>query len=203
MTPRALRIAFLSCLVIAGVAAYTLVTRMGTVPSARDSAAAMIDTGFDLVDQDGNPASGDRFRGRWMLVFFGFTHCPDVCPTTLQTASTALGDLPEGAAAQVQPIMITVDPARDGPAEMKSYVGAFPGGWIGLTGTPEQVGAAAKGFRTYFRRVDAPAYPDGYTMDHSAFVYLIGPDGLFRDVMSAQDSAEAMTATIEKAMAAG
>jgi protein SCO1/2 len=126
------------------------------------------------------------FAGRWQLVFFGFTYCPDVCPTTLATVSAALAELGEDAD-QVAPLFVTVDPERDTPAAMAEYLANFDPRIVGLTGSPEQIKAAAKAFRVYYARVDKDDQPDGYTMDHSAFLYLMGPDGDYAAHFSHQD----------------
>lgn len=138
---------------------------------------------FTLVDQDGRTVTDKNFLGKYMLVYFGYTYCPDVCPTSLNTLGRAMDQLeaeaPE-AAARIQPVFITVDPARDTPELMKSYVGNFHDRLIGLTGTPEQVAAAAKAYRVYFSKVvEKGASADEYLMDHSSITYLMGPDGKF------------------------
>jgi len=134
------------------------------------------------------------FHGRWMLVYFGFTYCPDVCPTELQTMSSALDRLgPQ--ARQVVPIFITVDPERDTPAALAEYVKLFDERMVGLTGSKEQIAAAAKAYRVYYARAKANGTTD-YLMDHSSFIYLIGPDGgfraLFRHGIAAQEMAESL-----------
>lgn len=118
------------------------------------------------------------FRGKYMLVYFGYTFCPDACPTTLNEVVDALDRL--GAkAAQVQPIFITVDPRRDTPGVMKQYTAAFSPRLIGLTGSPEQIAELAKAYRVY--RVENRTGPgqNDYSIDHSSILYLMGPDGAF------------------------
>lgn len=136
---------------------------------------------FTLVDQDGRVVTDQDFRGKYLLVYFGFTFCPDVCPTSLQRNADALDLLGERAHAIV-PALITIDPARDTPEKLKEYVRAFGPGLVGLTGTPEQIAAVAKAYRIYYAKVD-PAKTGGderlYMMDHSSLTYLIGPDGRF------------------------
>jgi protein SCO1/2 len=134
---------------------------------------------FALVDHQGRAVTDGDFRGRLMIVFFGFTYCPDVCPTALTTVARALDLLGEGAI-QVAALFITVDPERDTPEQLKEYVRHFHPRLIGLTGTPEQIAAAAKAYRVYYakaRPAGAPA--DDYSMDHTAIVYLMGRDGKF------------------------
>jgi len=149
---------------------------------------------FTLVNTAGETVTEETFRGRWMLVYFGFTYCPDVCPTELQTISSALDRLgPQ--ARQVVPVFITVDPERDTPAALAEYVKLFDERLVGLTGSKEQIAAAAKSYRVYYARAKAKDTAD-YLMDHSSFIYLIGPDGgfraLFRHGMAAQEMADSL-----------
>ncbi|MEX0921686.1 MAG: SCO family protein [Rhodovibrionaceae bacterium] len=138
---------------------------------------------FELVDQNGVPRSEQDFRGRYMLVYFGYTYCPDICPTTLATMSRGLEALAERApekAEAVVPIFITVDPQRDDVEAMTGYVPHFHDRLVGLTGTQEQVAAAAKEYRIYYSKVEEEGGdPEGYLMDHSSFIYLIGPEGSY------------------------
>lgn len=149
---------------------------------------------FALTDTTGAAVTNDTYRGRWMLVFFGFTFCPDVCPTGLQTISAALDKLgPAGN--PIVPIFITIDPERDTPAALGEYVKLFDDRLVGLTGTKEQIAAAAKSYRVYFAKV-TPKDASAYLMDHSSFIYLIGPDGsfraLFRHGVTSQELADAL-----------
>jgi protein SCO1/2 len=149
---------------------------------------------FTLIDQDGKRVTDATWRGRWMLVYFGYTYCPDTCPTELQAMATALAALgPAGE--RVVPIFITIDPDRDTPAHLAEYVKLFDPRLVGLTGTAEQIAAVAKAYRVYYAKV-TPKESTDYLMDHSAFVYLMGPDGtlraLFRPGMSPQELAEAI-----------
>ena len=149
---------------------------------------------FSLVNQDGKPVTAASYRGRWMLVYFGYTFCPDVCPTELQTISSALDSL-GSQADQVVPVFITVDPERDTPAHLGEYVKLFSDRLVGLTGTPQQIAAAARAYRVYYQKV-VPKNSTTYLMDHSSFLYLMGPDGtfraLFRPGTTVQDLAEAI-----------
>lgn len=145
---------------------------------------------FTLTGPDGKPVSDAAFRGKLMLVFFGYTYCPDVCPTGLAQIAQAM-DLLGKDAEQVVPILITVDPERDGPAQIGAYVANFHPRMIGLTGTTEQIAAVAKSYRTYFAKVPGGT-PDAYTVDHSSFTYLMGRDGQFRAVFSHGTTPEAI-----------
>lgn len=133
---------------------------------------------FTLTDQDGRPVTDRDFRGRLMLVYFGFTSCPDICPTGLQTIAQALDELGDSAAA-VAPILITVDPERDTPEALKEYVVSFHESLIGLTGSPEQIAQAAKAYRVYYQKVKLKDSSLDYSVDHSGFIYLMGRDGKY------------------------
>lgn len=145
-------------------------------PGTKGTGTALIGGPFTLVNQDGKTVTEKDFLGRYMLVFFGYTYCPDICPTELQVMTAALDQM--GAAAKaIRPVFVSIDPERDTPQVVKSYVENFGGGLIGLTGSAEQVAQTAKAFRVYY----AKAGQDGadYKMDHSTIIYLMGPDGTF------------------------
>ncbi|MFO1152627.1 MAG: SCO family protein [Rhodospirillales bacterium] len=132
---------------------------------------------FILVDQDGRTVTDQTFRGQYMLVYFGFTYCPDVCPTSLSRNAQAL-ELLGSKAEKIVPILISIDPERDTPAKMKEYVAAFDPRLIGLTGTVEQVKAAAQAYKVFYMKAPQPGGdPNAYVVDHSTFTYLMGPDG--------------------------
>ncbi|HEV7456013.1 MAG TPA: SCO family protein [Roseococcus sp.] len=149
---------------------------------------------FSLTDHTGRAVTQQDFAGRWMLVYFGFTYCPDVCPTELGTIAAALDIMgPEGEA--ITPLLITIDPERDTPAQLADYVAAFHPRMIGLTGTAQQVADAARRYRVFYARAQRPEMTE-YTMDHSSFVYLVGPDGLVRTLFRAETTPEAMAAAV-------
>jgi cytochrome oxidase Cu insertion factor (SCO1/SenC/PrrC family) len=130
---------------------------------------------FTLTDQDGRRRTDMDFHGRLMLVYFGFTYCPDVCPTDLQQIGLALDRLgPSGE--MVQPVFITVDPERDTPDHLQQYMPLFHPRFVGLTGDAAAIEAAARAYRVYFAKVERADRAD-YTVDHSGFIYLIGRDG--------------------------
>lgn len=130
---------------------------------------------FSLIDQDGRTVDESILAGKYNLVYFGFTFCPAICPTELQKMNVVLGQLGP-LAGQVQPVFITIDPERDTPAVMKTYVAQFNPRLIGLSGSVDNVQAALKAYKVYARKVDDPAMTE-YTMDHSSYIYFIGPDG--------------------------
>ncbi|MDP9901086.1 SCO family protein [Variovorax ginsengisoli] len=139
---------------------------------------APIDGRFELIDHFGRPVNERSFGDRHLLVFFGFSHCAVVCPRELAKLGTALERL--GPLAQrVQALYVTVDPQRDDPASMRAYVARYPGGFIGLTGTIEQVAAAKKSYRVFAEPVPDADAPDGYVVPHTAFAYLMAPGGRY------------------------
>ncbi|HYN40043.1 MAG TPA: SCO family protein [Rhodospirillales bacterium] len=147
---------------------------------------------FTLVDQDGKTVTDADFRGRWMLVYFGFTFCPDICPTSLARNGDAL-DLLGPQADKITPVLISVDPERDTPAKMKDYVHFFHPRTVGLTGSPEQIAAVTREYRVFYMKSPGNT-PDTYQVDHSSLTYLVGPDGrfvqFFRHETSAQEMAD-------------
>lgn len=150
---------------------------------------------FQLVDHTGRTVTDTDFAGKFMLVFFGFTHCPDVCPTELQTMGNVIDAL--GAdGARVVPIFISVDPERDTPDQLKSYVTAFHPRLVGLTGSPDQIASVAKAYKVYYSKSQNNAAGADYQVDHTSFVYLMGPDGAVRSLFRGGVSDQAMTAEI-------
>ncbi|WP_232816475.1 SCO family protein [Paracoccus zhejiangensis] len=131
---------------------------------------------FALTDADGNIRQSEEFRGRYQLVFFGFTNCPDVCPTTLSEVAQVMDDLGPDAA-KVQPVFISIDPERDRQMGLDEFTAAFHPSIIGLAGDDVATRAAADSFKIFFEREEDPAAPDGYSMSHSPALYLIGPHG--------------------------
>ncbi len=139
---------------------------------------ALVGGPFSLIDHTGKPVTDQDFRGRHVLVMFGFTFCPDICPSGLQVMSAALDKLGPKADL-ITPVFISLDPERDTPAALAAYIPSFHKRLIGLTGSPEQVAAAAKQYRVYFKKVRDEKSTAAYTIDHSALIYLMGPDGAY------------------------
>jgi len=167
-------------------------------PAATVSRGPTIGGPISLVDQDGKPVTGADFRGHFVLVYFGYTFCPDVCPTSLSTMADAIDLLGEDGK-KVIPVFITVDPERDTPEQLKMYVSHFHPRMVGLTGTLEQVKAAAKAYRVYFAKVhEDGADADDYVMDHTSIIYLMGPDGTFRAHFSYDAGPEAIAKRIRE-----
>lgn len=155
---------------------------------------------FHLTDDHGRSVTDADYRGRWMLVDFGYTTCPDVCPTELQTIAAALNKLGP-AASRVVPLFITVDPARDTPTVLADYVKLFDPRLIGLTGTSEQIAAAARAYRVYYAKVK-PKGTTTYLMDHSAFMYLMDPQGRFSALFTPTSTADELAAGIQEHLSA-
>jgi protein SCO1/2 len=188
MRSRKIRIA----LVLAGLAAVaaaislTWVRFYGAAEPAATQAKFEPDTApggpFSLVDHSGKRVSDQTFRGSFLLVFFGYTYCPDFCPTTLQGIAITMDMLGE-MAARVRPLFVTVDPERDTPESMAIYVGAFGHGIVGLTGTSEEIKKIADAYRVFYAKYRTANPGEGkashYTVDHGAFTYLMGPDGKY------------------------
>ena len=149
---------------------------------------------FALVDDTGKPRTDADFRGRLMLVYFGYTHCPDACPTALQDMADALAKLGP-AADQVAPIFVTIDPERDTVRYLKGYAEQFDPKFVALTGSAAQVAAAAKAYRVYYRKATDKG---DYLMDHSSIVYLMGRDGKFLTHFTPDATPDQMADTLRK-----
>jgi protein SCO1 len=136
---------------------------------------------FHLVDQDGRAFQLNQLRGKAVLFSFGFTHCPNVCPTTLSDLAKIYRALPPKDRPKVQVLFVSVDPQRDRPETMKNYVPYFDDSFIGLTGTETQIADAAKAYGAYYEIVkNSGQNPEAYSVNHSAFTYLISPDGKWK-----------------------
>ncbi|MGZ5917374.1 MAG: SCO family protein [Methyloceanibacter sp.] len=181
--------------VVAGLA--LLLTLDLGQPPIETSGTALIGGPFTLVDQTGKTVTDADYAGRYRLIFFGFTHCADICPAELQVMVEALDRLGDKAD-KVVPIFITLDPERDTPTVMADYVKNFSPRLVGLTGSPEQVAAAAKAYRIIFTKVEDPDSANGYTVDHSALAYLMGPDGSYVDHFAYGTGAEAMAEKLKR-----
>jgi protein SCO1 len=157
--------------------------------------AAAIGGPFNLIDQDGQPFSDHDLKGKTFLVFFGFTHCPDVCPTTLFEISEIMRTLgPE--ADRTAALFISVDPERDTPEAMKDYLTSFDPHLRGLTGDAASLAAVAKAYRVYYKKV--PLEGGDYTMDHTAIVYLMDKEGRFVSPFNMKRTADVAAADLRK-----
>ncbi len=146
---------------------------------------------FTLVDQDNKTVTEKDFTGKFRLIYFGFTYCPAICPTELSKITNAMKGLGERGNI-IQPMFITVDPERDTPEKMKNYISLFNPSLVGLTGTPDQIKQALKGYKIYAAKVQDAGMSD-YTMDHSSFIYFMGPDDRLLYIFKTEDTAQQMT----------
>lgn len=169
-------------LLVAVAVAYSYLT--ANIPSrppagsAQSNAEIRIGGPFTLVDQTGKAVTNADFQGRFMLVYFGYTYCPDICPTSLHAMMSALDLLTPEQRKKIVPIFVSVDSERDTPAHLKDYVGTFGPTLVGLSGTADQISAVAKAYKVYFAKVPGEAGAP-YTMDHSSITYVMDPDGKF------------------------
>jgi protein SCO1/2 len=160
-----------------------------------DRTGVQIGGKFTLVDNNGKPFTDAELKGKWHLVFFGYTHCPDICPTALNDLSLALNQL--GAKErEVGIVFISVDPERDTPGVLKSYVESFGGPITGLTGTPQEIAEAAKDYHVHYAK--HPAAGGGYDMDHSAVIYIMNPQGRFTATFGPDDTPDTIVARLRK-----
>lgn len=144
---------------------------------------------FQLTDHSGQPVTNESYAGRYRIVYFGFTFCPDICPTELQSISTAL-DLMGEQATKVQPLFITIDPDRDDTEAMGAYLEHFHPSFIGLTGNPAEIEQAAHAYKIYYAKAPASEDPNDYTMNHSSFIYIMDCEGRYIRHLSQGASAE-------------
>jgi protein SCO1/2 len=169
------------------------------LPGGGAAAAAAVGGPFAMVDVDGRPADERVLKGRWSAIFFGYTYCPDICPATMTALGAAKARLgPAGE--DLQTVFVSIDPARDTPAQLKAYLEspAFPRPLIGLTGSPAQVAAMAKAYKVYYAKAgDGEA---DYLMDHNSAIYLIDPQGRFVRLVRPDATPDQMAQEISAAM---
>jgi protein SCO1/2 len=173
----------------------------------RTTGRALIGGPFTLIDQTGARRSEADLEGHYALVYFGYTYCPDICPTSLSTMTQGLDLLAEQSPEQAQavlPVFVTVDPGRDTVEALASYAEHFHPRLLALTGTQAEVAAAAKAYRIFYQKVEEPGAGD-YLMDHSSVIYLMGPDGSylthFTHVSTAEDIAKGLGEQVDPAQA--
>jgi protein SCO1 len=155
---------------------------------------------FALTATDDTAVTEQSYRGKWLVVYFGYTFCPDVCPTTLLEISEALKALGPRAGA-VQALFVTVDPKRDTPSVLTEYLKSFDPRLVGLVGTPAQIAHAAKSFHVFYERQDTD--DGGYSYDHSAFIYVVDRDGRFVKAVAGEAGSQQIAATLSALMSAG
>jgi protein SCO1/2 len=196
-SPRFILIAvvFAAILVVGAGVLLGIVLKEGPRGAAGTALANAIGGPFQLVDQNGKTVTDADLKGKWHLVFFGYTHCPDTCPTALNEMALALDQLgPKKSSIGV--MFITVDPERDTPAVLKDYLASFDAPVVGLTGTPAEVAQAAKDYRVYYAKHPRP--DGGYDMDHSAVIYIMDPQGRFTATFTPDAPADEMAKRLEK-----
>lgn len=191
-TRRALIAVLLAALVLCGILLFKLYERY----AGEDSGSADIGGPFELVNQDGKTVTEADFKGRLLLIYFGYTYCPDACPTALGVMAAALGKL-DVAGERVTPILISIDPARDTPEALKDYVAAFHPRLVGLTGSEEQVAKAAKAYRAFYQKQPG-ATGEGYLMDHSTLIYLMDAEGKFLTYFGPQATPDEVAEAIRR-----
>lgn len=189
-----LLVAIVLTLLIAGIVGYAL-NRSFNESGVVSSGEALVGGPFQLTDHNGNAVTEKDFQGQNLLVYFGFTFCPDVCPTELAKMAAAIDMLP--ADANVTPLFITIDPERDGVEEVKAYAEAFHPKMVGLTGTPEQIREVAKAYRVYYAKNTTSGATD-YLMDHSSIIYLMDENGKYTAHFTMQSTPEEMAARIRE-----
>eukprot|EP00291_Cryptomonas_curvata_P002149 CAMPEP_0172194992 /NCGR_PEP_ID=MMETSP1050-20130122/25927_1 /TAXON_ID=233186 /ORGANISM="Cryptomonas curvata, Strain CCAP979/52" /LENGTH=265 /DNA_ID=CAMNT_0012870939 /DNA_START=9 /DNA_END=806 /DNA_ORIENTATION=- len=153
---------------------------------------------FQLVDHNKKAVSESDFKGRWLFIYFGFTYCPDICPNELMRMKEVLSLLDSNSSLnpKVEPIFITIDPARDGPEQLKTYLGDWHPRLIGLTGTQEQIDDVCKKYRVYYSKAQLGPDPMDYLIDHSVLFYLVDPDGQFVDYFAKNSTPQEIAARI-------
>ena len=181
---------------LSGAAILLLTSPHGGQP-VQSSGTPLVGGPFSLVGAEGKTVTDADFHGRYMLVFFGFTHCPDICPAELQVIAQALDKLGDKGK-KVVPVFITLDPERDTPRAMADYLKSFGPNFVGLTGTPEAIAAAAKSYRVAYTKVDNKESASDYSVDHSALVYFMDPEGRYVTHFSYGTSADELAEKLNK-----
>jgi protein SCO1/2 len=202
MIPARTRLAVIAVTVLVGVGIGYAVQRVflpDAAPQIRSFGEPAIGGPFSLIDQDGKRRTDADFRGKLMLVDFGYTNCPDICPLGLALMTDALERLGPDAD-KVQPIFITVDPARDTAPALKDYVAHFSDRIVGLTGSKEEIAAAAKAYRVYYKVHGDPATNPNYPVDHSGFIYLMDRNGKFVTHFTHETPPDRVAEAIRKAL---
>jgi protein SCO1/2 len=196
MTPKQKRLILPIVILALGFVSLVGVALFIVSQPAEQRATASVGGPFQLVDQTGTRVSEATYKGGPMIIFFGYTHCPDVCPTTLFEMSQVLARLPKDK--KVSTLFVTVDPERDTPALLKEYLSSFDSRISGLSGTREEIEATLKAYRVYAKKV---LQENGeYTMDHSAIIYLMDGRGRFVNALNLQQSSEAVARDIQRLM---
>jgi protein SCO1/2 len=186
-------------LVVLATGAFLALEMRGNPRGAAGTAlASAIGGPFRLTDQNGKTVTDADLKGKWSLIYFGYTHCPDACPTALNDIAVALDDLGPKRDA-VRPVFITVDPERDTPEALKAYVTSFDTPILALTGTPEEIAQTAKAYRVYYAKHPEPG--GDYSMDHSSVIYVMDPEGRFTATFTHESTPEQIAERLKKLLA--
>jgi protein SCO1/2 len=169
-------------------------------PKIITSGTAAIGGSFTLVATNGETVNDHTYRGKWLLIYFGYTYCPDACPTALNSISVALEKL-GSQASDLQPLFITVDPERDTRETMAKYLTSFDSRILGLTGTKGQIDDVIEKYRLYVSRKKAEHSGDNYLISHSSYIYLMDPQGRFVNVIHGEEVGDEIAARFRKEMA--
>ncbi len=186
-------------MIIAAFAVAALALTQWPTKGPIGSGTALIGGPFTMINQKGETVTEQNFKGHYTIYFFGFTFCPDVCPTELQVLSAALKELGPDAD-KIIPVFVSVDPERDTPKIIGEYVSSFDPRLVGLTGSPEQVAKMAKAFHIFYQKVPNPKDSKDYEMDHSSIIYLMGPDGTFIKHFPYSTDAKALALDLKKVL---
>lgn len=201
MTPRSVGIALAS--LIAGAALAVVAFGWRSPPQlggeAQIQGTALVGGPFTLTDHTGARVTEKDFLGKYAVIFFGFTNCPDICPSGLQVLTAALNDIGDQAKL-VRPIFVTLDPQRDTPEKLAQYLKSFHPNFIGLTGSEQEVAAAAKAYRVYYQKVTDDSNPANYSFDHASLFYIMGKDGAFIAPIAHTNDVAEVSAALKKAL---
>lgn len=190
--------AFLALRNLSGIILVVMVM-LGGSPATAGTAQVTVGGPFMLTAPDGTVVTDQTYRGKWLLIFFGYTFCPDTCPTTLNQIAAALEKLGRDSE-KLQPLFITLDPERDTPETLKGYTAAFDPRIVGLTGSLQQIAAVAEGYGAYGTAHQHKAGAKDYLVDHSTYIYLMDPQGKFVRGFDAQTPGDEIAHTVRKAM---
>lgn len=186
--------------VLVGAALLTFVALQwvtsGQGEKGEEAAEPAFRAAFELTDHQGIVRTEKDYQGRWMLVFFGFANCPDICPTTLAEVAAVMKSLGDQFS-DVQPIFISIDPERDTPEALAEFMPLFGAGIVGLTGTPDQIASTAETFPIFYEKIEEASAPDGYTMSHTSHLLLFDPQAGFADSWPYGTAAEEILADLK------
>jgi len=191
---------FVRCLVFAGVSLLLVICTQDPAQAQAAPPPEGSRISFALAGTDGTAVTEQSYRGKWLVVYFGYTFCPDICPATLLEIAGAIDALGPRAGA-VQALFITIDPKRDTPSVLSAYVKSFDPRLVGLGGTPAQIAQAAKSFQVFYERQDTDS--GSYSYDHSAFIYIVDPDGKFIKAITSEGGSKQIADALSALINAG